>query len=419
MMVGDHRLSDVLSEFARTVVTDFPIQAILDHLVSRIVELLPIDSAGVTLISAVNGPREIAASDESALLFERLQTKLGEGPCVAAFDGDAAILMPDLRRDERFSGFTQHSDASGLAAVFAFPLRDGARGIGALDLYRGSTGPLSADELATAQTLADVASAYVLNARSRLELQMAAATERRSLENFKELDTAKAEFMASVIHELRTPMTSISGYAELLGDDGSLSTAQRRSVEVIGRNCRRLEALADDLLTLASHEPGAYAGRRTHVDCGALVTMVSESLAEVMVGRDLRVTLDLPVTPEIVWGDVVQLERMVSNLMFNAVKYTEDGGWIHCVLRHLDGRTIVEISDNGIGIPVGEQPLLFDRFFRASSAHQLSINGSGLGLAIVQATAHGHGGEVTVTSTPGAGSTFRVDLPTARSAIPV
>ena len=418
-MVGERRLSDALSEFARTVVTDFPIHAILDHLVRRIVELLPIDSAGVTLISVEDGPREIAAFNEAALRFERLQTALGEGPCVAAFDADTAILMPDLRSDERFPAFTQHSDAAELGAVFTFPLRDGARGIGALDLYRATAGPLSADEQAAAQTLADVASAYVLNARSRLELQMAAESERRSLENFQELDTAKAEFMASVIHELRTPMTSISGYAELLGDDGSLSTAQRRSVDVIGRNCRRLEALADDLLTLGSHEPGAYAGRRVHVDCGALVTVVSESLEEVMIGRDLRVTLDLPAAPELVWGDAVQLERMISNLLFNAVKFTGDGGWIHCTLSHLDGRTVVEISDNGIGIPLGEQSSLFDRFFRASSAHQHSIQGSGLGLAIAQATAHGHGGEVTVISTPGQGSTFRVDLPTAPSAIPV
>lgn len=416
-MAVEHRLSDVLSEFARTVVTDFPIHAILDHLVIRIVDLLPIDSAGVTLISLADGPREIAASNEAALKFERLQTKLGEGPCVAAFDGDAAILLPDVRTDDRFPRFTGHPDAEGLAAVFTFPLRDGDRGIGALDLYRATSGPLDEADLVIAQTLADVASAYLLNARSRLDLLAAAETERKSLEKFQEMDTAKAEFMASVIHELRTPMTSIIGYTELLGDDGSLSPDQRSSVDVIGRNCRRLEALADDLLTLASFEPGAYAGRRVDVDCGVLVAAVSAGLEEVMVGRDLRVTIDLPVTPVIVWGDAVQLERMVSNLMFNAVKFTEDGGWIRCALRNVDGRTILEVSDNGIGIPLLEQHLLFNRFFRASSAHQHSIQGSGLGLAIAQATAHSHGGEVTVISSPNQGSTFRVDLPTARSVV--
>ena len=148
----DQRVLDVLSEFARTVVTDFPIRAILDDLVLRVVELLPIDSAGVTIISLGHGPREMAASNAMALRLEGLQTKLGAGPCVAAFDSNAAILIPDMRADKRFPSFTEHSDSHGLAAVFTFPLRDGARGIGALDLYRTTPGPLGIDDQATAQT---------------------------------------------------------------------------------------------------------------------------------------------------------------------------------------------------------------------------------------------------------------------------
>ena len=244
---------------------------------------------------------------------------------------------------------------------------------------------------------------------------MAAENERMSLAKLREMDTAKAEFMASVIHELRTPMTSISGYTELLGDDATLSEVQRNSVNVIGRNCRRLETLADDLLTLASFEPGAYAGRRVEVDYGRLVKAVSENLKEVKIGRDLRILIDLPANAVMVRGDAVQLERMVSNLLFNGVKFTEDGGWIRCALWEGDGRAVLEISDSGIGIPLDEQPLLFHRFFRSSTAHQHSIQGSGLGLAIVQATAHSHQGEVTVTSSPGHGSTFRVDLPALRA----
>ena len=92
----EHRLSEVLSEFARTLVTDFPIQAILDHLVGRIVHVLPITAAGVTLISDGADPRYIAASDESALRFEKLQTRLGQGPCVAAYETGQAVAIPDL-----------------------------------------------------------------------------------------------------------------------------------------------------------------------------------------------------------------------------------------------------------------------------------------------------------------------------------
>jgi diguanylate cyclase (GGDEF)-like protein len=164
-------LSDVLSEFARTMVTDFPIQGILDHLVRRIVEIMPITAAGVTLIAPGLDPRYVAASDQAALRYEKLQTELGEGPCLAAFETDQAISVPDLRREHRFPRFSPRALDSGLGAVFTFPLRHRAVQLGALDLYRDSPGPLSPASLTAAQTLADVAAAYLINAQARADLQ--------------------------------------------------------------------------------------------------------------------------------------------------------------------------------------------------------------------------------------------------------
>lgn len=99
-------LSTVLSEFARTMVTDFPIQKILDHLVKRIVDIMPVTAAGVTLISPGNEPRYIAASNGAALRFERLQSELDEGPCVAAYRTGDPVAVPDLKRETRFPTFT-------------------------------------------------------------------------------------------------------------------------------------------------------------------------------------------------------------------------------------------------------------------------------------------------------------------------
>jgi diguanylate cyclase (GGDEF)-like protein len=164
-------LADVLSEFARTMVTDFPIQGILDHLVKRIVDIMPVTAAGVTLISPGVQPRYIAASNGSALRFERLQTELGEGPCVAAYHTGEAISVPDLRSEDRFPKFSPQAVAAGLAAVFTFPLNHGDLRLGALDLYRDTPGPLSPTSMGAAQTLADVASAYLLNAQARSDLE--------------------------------------------------------------------------------------------------------------------------------------------------------------------------------------------------------------------------------------------------------
>jgi diguanylate cyclase (GGDEF)-like protein len=178
-MPSERLLSYVLREFAHTLVTDFPIQAILDHLVERIVGVLPITGAGVTVISPGSNPRYVAASDESAMRFEELQTELGEGPCLAAYETGRSVAVADLRDESRFPTFVPRALEAGLAAVFTFPLRNGNQQVGALDLYRNTPGPLDAANMDAAQTLADVAAAYLLNAQARTDLRESAD---RSLE---------------------------------------------------------------------------------------------------------------------------------------------------------------------------------------------------------------------------------------------
>lgn len=171
-------LSGVLTEFAQTMVTDFPIQGILDHLTRRIVEVMPVTAAGVTLITPGLQPRYIAASDRSALRFEKLQTQVGEGPCLAAYQTGEPVSVPDLRSETRFPEFAPRALTVGLAAVFTFPLRHGAMRLGALDLYRDAPGPLSASSMVAAQTLADVAAAYLINAQGRSDLLDSSAQSR-------------------------------------------------------------------------------------------------------------------------------------------------------------------------------------------------------------------------------------------------
>jgi diguanylate cyclase (GGDEF)-like protein len=174
---AERQLSDVLSEFARTMLTNFPIQGILDHLVRRIVEIMPITGAGVTLISESSSPHYVAASDAAALKFEELQTILDEGPCIVAYRSGEAVAIADLRNDERFPCFVPRALEVGLGAVFTFPLCQGNRRLGALDLYRSTPGALSDEDMVVAQTLADVTSAYLLNAQARADLVSSSARD--------------------------------------------------------------------------------------------------------------------------------------------------------------------------------------------------------------------------------------------------
>ena len=173
-MVHEKNFAAVLSEFARTLATDFPIQGILDHLVVRIVDVLPVTAAGVSLITETLAPRYVAASDADALRFERLQTDLREGPCLAAYNSGDPVAVPDLRRDPRFPRFGPPAVAAGLSAVFTFPLRHGQGCLGALELYRDAVGELDEEDMEVAQTLADVTCAYLLNAQARAEATSAA-----------------------------------------------------------------------------------------------------------------------------------------------------------------------------------------------------------------------------------------------------
>ena len=216
-------------------------------------------------------------------------------------------------------------------AVFTFPLRHGDRGLGALDLYRETAGALDEAEMAAAQTLADVATAYLLNARSRADLKAASAMEHEALEKLRLLDQTKTEYLATVIHELRTPMTSITGYTEML-QEGDLDTTQKKLLRGVVRNSDRLTALADDLLTLASLEHATIAHEHTSVDLGEVVTAVLSALQALSDDRELELTFKVPATPVLVHGDARNLERMVSNLVSNAVKFTHVGGWVRVAL---------------------------------------------------------------------------------------
>ena len=393
IVVAEEKLSAVLSEFARTLVTDFPIQGILDHLVQRIVDVLPVGGAGVALISPTTHPRIVAGSDSAAVRYEQLQTELNEGPCLAAFETDGPISIPNLVDDVRFPRFAQRALAEGLVAVFTFPLRHGDRCLGALDLYRATPGPLNEREMAIAQTLADVATAYLLNAQAR---------------------AAKTEFVATVSHELRTPMTSIRGFVELLEDDEgeTLTDDQRRFASAIRRNCDRLTALADDLLILSSLDTGTFDHEQAEVDLVRAVAAARATLEPAIAQRRLETNFEIPDGPVMVRGDLRDLECLVTNLVSNALKFTLDGGWVRCTIETTsDGNARLEVSDNGIGIPEEEQPSLFSRFFRSSTAQQHAIPGSGLGLTIVDSIVQNHGGDISVASQHMVGSTFTVNLP--------
>jgi len=172
---SDQRLAHVLVGFAHTLGTDFSIQKILDHLVLRIVEILPVTGAGVMLMGHRDELHFIASTNDVVTRIEDLQNELGEGPCLEAYRSGEPVAVTDMGADTRFPRFSPRAAAAGLAAVFTFPMRlDGTR-LGAVDLYRDTPGALGDDDVAAAQILADVAAAYLVNAQTRIDASAAVA----------------------------------------------------------------------------------------------------------------------------------------------------------------------------------------------------------------------------------------------------
>ncbi|GAA0243761.1 ATP-binding protein [Cryptosporangium japonicum] len=242
--------------------------------------------------------------------------------------------------------------------------------------------------------------------------------QRELAERFQDLDRQKTDFISTVSHELRTPLTSILGYLEILlsGDQGELTDPQERSLKVVERNAERLRELVGDLLTLSRIGSGSLEMTATRVEVGSLLDGVREVFGPVAAGAG--VALDAGGGDGLaVVGDDRQLERVLHDVVGNAVKFTPDGGSVRVAARGENTRVVFEVVDTGMGIPAADQDRLFQPFQRASNAVTSAVQGTGLGLAIARSIVERHGGEVTLRSAVGEGTTVTIALPRAVGAV--
>jgi signal transduction histidine kinase len=236
-------------------------------------------------------------------------------------------------------------------------------------------------------------------------------TERRLLAELRELDRYKGELIATISHELKTPLTSIIGHTELLEEAG----VQPTSVGAISRNAARLDRLVTNLLNY-SRIQGRHELQRVSLDLGEACHASLEMLRIQALTADVDLHLVEPEVPVRVMGDADELPRVIDNLCSNAVKYTPAGGRIEVSLRAVDGRAEVRVADTGLGISSQDQVHLFSAFHRSTNPQALTIPGTGLGLAISRTIAELHGGDITVESELGKGSVFTLRVPIADQA---
>ena len=224
-------------------------------------------------------------------------------------------------------------------------------------------------------------------------------------------DKQRAQFLAVVSHEMRTPLTSIISFSELLrGEAVSLSPDGLRFLAIIERNADRLLRLIDDLLMLNRLEAGGLPIELTQVSLPNLAADAVKSAAPVAAKSGVTVHLDAGGGPQVL-ADPRRLTQVLDNLIGNAVKFSHVDGLVRVRLRYVRGTWRVDVSDTGIGIPSDEVARLFGLFVRGSNARIAGLPGTGLGLAIVKSLVEMHGGHVKVESVLDEGTTFSVFLP--------
>ena len=369
-----------------------------------VVALLAVVRADVVARRALRDARRESAL--SAYAGELLRSA-GDAELFGLAAGTASALL-----DDGDTAIVRASATEPEASAHTFTVPVVVRGEHVADLVAHAS-PLTIRRVRT--SLATIASelSMALERERLLEAEReASAVLSEQNERLLELDRMKDQFVGTVTHELRTPLTSMIGYLEMLtgeSDVGELSAEeQQHFLEIVDRNCQRLNRLVDDILTVARIDSGRFSLERTSVDLVSLASERIESIRAAAEQKEVDIRLTIDQEPPPFYADAMRLGQLLDNLLSNAVKFTPAGSVVRVTLALRGDMVRVEVADSGVGIPKDELDKLFDRFFRASTA--AAVQGTGLGLSIAKSIVEAHGGAISVESEIGVGTTFSVDL---------
>jgi two-component system, OmpR family, phosphate regulon sensor histidine kinase PhoR len=235
------------------------------------------------------------------------------------------------------------------------------------------------------------------------------AVTMQDISRLKELNKIKSDFVNTVSHDLRSPLTAIVGYVDLIARTGSLNDQQAEYVRRVQSSVRDITDLINDLLDLGKIEAGLDSRFET-LYIAPIIREIVDGLQSQLAQKPVSLNLNVPDALPQILGNPLRMRQMVTNLVANAIEYTPPGGTIEVMASHEREQIILRVRDTGIGISPADQPFIFEKFYRGKNV-QDSSTGSGLGLSIVKSIVENHQGRIWVDSTVGQGTTFTVVLP--------
>ena len=407
---------ETLRQISLELTAQLGLNILLESIVSRAVQLLGGDAGALYLYRADEDVLELAIRQGEVALPTNQKLRRGEGLPGQVWQTGKAWTMQDYWR---WHGRATEREGETDVAIVAVPIQSGGEFLGVLNVdIREKDSAFDDDEELLGLFAFQVAVA-IHNARLHEQIQVyATQLERRVRERTQELvevndrlqemDRLKSKLIDDISHELRTPVTSIGLYLDLLARGNEARRAYY--IEVLHKQKDRLATLIEGIIKISRLRLLNTSTAFTAVDLNSVVYQ----LLETQVAHAQAAGLQLHFTPEanlpLAKGDTQQLGDAVTNLVANAILYTASG---EVNLRTFadEGRVYLEVQDTGIGIPANELPYIFERFYRGEQISQLDKPGIGLGLTIAKETILFHGGDIEVESEPGVGSTFRLWLP--------
>jgi signal transduction histidine kinase len=318
------------------------------------------------------------------------------------------LPVPDRMAARHFRHILSLLEDIGMASLVFVPLGAGPECLGSLVLMRSDpTREWTGIECAALLDIGHDLGRAALNART-FEREHALVSELRAL------DVYKSQLISTVSHELKSPLTTVAGHLELL-QSGTIPISEQASssLDAIGRASRRMTRVIEDLMLLRKVGEAERPLEPESVDLSRLVTDALAMTSMTIAAKALDVEFVAPADPVLALGEPDELDKVVLNLVSNAVKYTPEGRSISLNLTTYGEAVALVVADEGIGISAADQACLFTEFFRSSNPEAVAQPGTGLGLTIVKRIVERHGGSIHVDSCEGAGSTFVVTLPVA------
>ncbi len=392
-----------LSEVVRSLENIHELEPFLRNVISAAGELTDSEAASILEFDEQsNALRFLAAPWHQWEPLRGIQVPLDKSAAGWVYRELKPLRLPDVKADARHFSEVDFALAFETRSLLAVPLIAGGKPLGVLEAVNKTSADYTEDDATILETLAATAALAIRNAGLQRRVE-AGMTE------LAELDRLKNDFIAITSHELRTPLGLILGHAtflrELLGQD------HREQLDVIIKNASKLKEIIESLSNVDNYETGSARVRQRAVSMARIIEEVVTSFSDMASKRNITLNAELGRDDLFVEADSGKISIALSNLVKNAIVFTDDGGHIFVSGESVPGYVKVSVIDDGIGIPPKDLPRVFERFYQVESHLTRRHGGMGLGLSVAKVMIEMHGGRIWAESVEGKGSNFTFLLP--------